>query len=497
MALIPSLLISYNIIGKITNELKDLRNGELNFSSRSITSRIESKINQNIETVNLVKNICEKPNLDSDQWVAYLVSTVEKIDNLLSVTVAVKTKNGYEEVVSSQKDFVKKGINQLISTTSALSKINFAEIITDESKPYYFKTPHFNRNLNTWISQLVMDAEIPHLGKSVIIAQIDFSEIADIISVDYLNNIGSVFLTDISGTKFLSSQLLTNFPDYIISEASNFLKSKNRVTLVNNYTTPSNHKYVTCFSYPQNVDWVVVAFMDEENAYSVVNKVFLSFMIFIGISGLLTIVTTFWFSKHLGKPIIKMANVSKTIADGNFDVALEYKAKDSIGLLGNSLTTMGSQLKKNFSEIEEQKRQLEDYSKNLEKKVEDRTAELNESNNELKKAYKRVLDLNEEKNEFLGIAAHDLKNPLTAVTAFAEILREDKELAPEQHDDFLSEIEKASNKMFFIVKNLLDVNAIEQGKLNTKMEQIQIPKIIKELLAQFQDSLSKKNMKII
>lgn len=192
-----------------------------------------------------------------------------------------------------------------------------------------------------------------------------------------------------------------------------------------------------------------------------------------------------------------MANTSHLIANGNFDIPIEYTAKDSIGLLNNSLSGMGKQLKKNFKEIEEQKNQLEDYSKNLEVKVEERTNELSETNKELKKAYKRVLELNEEKDEFLGIAAHDLKNPLTAVSAFAEILKEDKDLSVEQHDDFLDEIAKASSRMFFIVKNLLDVNAIEQGKLNTQMQRVSLRAIVNEMSAQFKEEVAKKNINLI
>lgn len=119
---------------------------------------------------------------------------------------------------------------------------------------------------------------------------------------------------------------------------------------------------------------------------------------------------------------------------------------------------------------------------------------MHEANQELKKAYQRVLELNEEKNEFLGIAAHDLKNPLTAVSAFADILINDKDLSKEQHNDFLNEIIKASERMFFIVKNLLDVNAIEQGKLNTKLEKISLSSVVEELHSQFKDALQKKNI---
>ena len=165
--------------------------------------------------------------------------------------------------------------------------------------------------------------------------------------------------------------------------------------------------------------------------------------------------------------------------------------------MSNSLGKMGSQLEKNFKQINDQKQQLEDYSKNLEIKVEQRTNELNESNKDLKKAYQRVLELNEEKNEFLGIAAHDLKNPLIAVSSFADILKTDKELPEEQQHDFLNEIINASKHMFAIVKNLLDVNAIENGNLNTKMENLSVRLLIREVIAQYSTAAEKKSIELI
>ncbi|NMB82358.1 MAG: HAMP domain-containing histidine kinase [Ignavibacteria bacterium] len=255
--------------------------------------------------------------------------------------------------------------------------------------------------------------------------------------------------------------------------------------------------FVSCFSRTEAVDWVVVASIKEEAAYATVNEAYLFYGLFAAISIVLAIIIALTFSKHLSKPIIKMAEVSKNIAQGNFDARIKYIAKDSIGTLNESLGQMGTQLKKNFAEIENQKKQLEDYSKNLEIKVEERTNELNESNKELKKAYHRVLELNEEKNEFLGIAAHDLKNPLVAINAFAEIIKTDKELPPEQKEDFLDEIMKASQRMFAIIKNLLDVNAIEQGKLNTKPEKISVNLLLDETTAQFIDSIAKKQLNVV
>lgn len=497
MAVIPGLIISYSVIGMIRDELKSNINGQLIYSSNSIASDIDSRIKKNLEILELSKNIVENPGLNSNEKIALLVSSVEKIDNLLLINISVVENGNVIEVLSTQKDYIifanqeKKLLPQGIKD-SIFSKTTYKGIVNSK----IFR-PFYEKELRAWVVPLIVKLNPAFFPNGYMTALFSLSDVAVLMETNLLSEIGNVFISDTSQSKFLSNRFLTEIPDEITRDAASLIKSANRVTLVNNYKGKTEGNYVSCFSRTQSADWIVVSTIKEETAYAVVNEAFLFYGLFIAISIILSIITALVFSKHLSKPIIKMSDVSREISNGNFDARTEYPARDSIGILNDSLGQMGIQLKKNFSEIEEQKKQLEDYSKNLEVKVEERTNELNESNKELKKAYHRVLELNEEKNEFLGIAAHDLKNPLTAVSAFAEIIKTDKELPDVQREDFLDEIIKASGRMFAIVKNLLDVNVIEQGKLNTTLESVSVKKVIGELIAQFSESAAKKNIKIV
>ncbi|MDD3472309.1 MAG: HAMP domain-containing sensor histidine kinase [Syntrophaceae bacterium] len=85
--------------------------------------------------------------------------------------------------------------------------------------------------------------------------------------------------------------------------------------------------------------------------------------------------------------------------------------------------------------------------------------ELSKKNTELEK-------LNEEKNRFLGMAAHDLRNPLHAIQMYSEFLLEEAsaQLSPE-HREFVEIIYSSSQFMLRLVNDLLDVAKIESGKL--------------------------------
>lgn len=71
-------------------------------------------------------------------------------------------------------------------------------------------------------------------------------------------------------------------------------------------------------------------------------------------------------------------------------------------------------------------------------------------------------ELNNEKNEFLGIVAHDLKNPLSNISMLAKVLHvEARTLTSVEVEEFSGDIQTASTRMFDLITNLLDVNAIE------------------------------------
>jgi signal transduction histidine kinase len=90
--------------------------------------------------------------------------------------------------------------------------------------------------------------------------------------------------------------------------------------------------------------------------------------------------------------------------------------------------------------------------------------ELTKKNIELEK-------LNEEKNRFLGIAAHDLRNPLNAIQMYSEFLLEEAAGALDaEHLDFVSIIHSSSKFMLQLVDDLLDVAKIESGKLQLELE---------------------------
>ena len=79
----------------------------------------------------------------------------------------------------------------------------------------------------------------------------------------------------------------------------------------------------------------------------------------------------------------------------------------------------------------------------------------------------------EEKNEFINIASHELKTPLTTTKLYIHLLREnlsEKGLLKKDHDDdnsiFIQKAEKSIERLQLLIAELLDVDKIQLGKLD-------------------------------
>jgi len=98
----------------------------------------------------------------------------------------------------------------------------------------------------------------------------------------------------------------------------------------------------------------------------------------------------------------------------------------------------------------------------------------------------RLQELNDEKNEFLGIAAHDLKNPLASIMLTSSMVKEyHQRLNPEKLVKEMNKIEDIAKRMRSIISNLLDVNAIETGKMNLNYEVIDGSEILNDVISDY------------
>jgi signal transduction histidine kinase len=113
---------------------------------------------------------------------------------------------------------------------------------------------------------------------------------------------------------------------------------------------------------------------------------------------------------------------------------------------------------------------------------------------ELAASNEQLVRLNNEKNEFMGIAAHDLKNPLTVIVGSAELISMSKD--PARIAKFADTIFAASRRMRDLITNLLDANAIEQGRFIQRLERCDVGELVQQSVEHNQTSAAKKGIAI-
>jgi signal transduction histidine kinase len=91
--------------------------------------------------------------------------------------------------------------------------------------------------------------------------------------------------------------------------------------------------------------------------------------------------------------------------------------------------------------------------------------ELAATQRELAKRNAELDSVNQQKNHFLGMAAHDLRNPLGVVLAYSQILLEQDEPLSEEQRELLGAIRESSEFMLRMIGDLLDISKIESGTL--------------------------------
>jgi two-component system sensor histidine kinase/response regulator len=106
--------------------------------------------------------------------------------------------------------------------------------------------------------------------------------------------------------------------------------------------------------------------------------------------------------------------------------------------------------------------------------------------------------LNDFKNTMLGMAAHDLRNPLAVVITCSDFLLspESVALSPEQRAKFLGRIKANSEFMFKLIDDLLDVTKIESGRLDLKLEHADLRRLTEATVAFNQVLAGKKGIRL-
>lgn len=157
----------------------------------------------------------------------------------------------------------------------------------------------------------------------------------------------------------------------------------------------------------------------------------------------------------------------------NLDFDAKYKCR-----AGNEIDELGE----NFNKMSEE----------LEKTI----SELKSVNNQLQKDIENKIRIDQQRQEFLNNVSHELKTPIALVQGYAEGLKENISDDPESREFYCDVIMDEAAKMNKLVKNLLTLNHLEEGRDEVKMERFDIVSLIKGVLQSMDIMIQQKEAKV-
>ena len=132
-----------------------------------------------------------------------------------------------------------------------------------------------------------------------------------------------------------------------------------------------------------------------------------------------------------------------------------------------------------FAELYRKTRELERLTAELEKRVNERTAELQASVARQIELAEQLRDADKRKDEFLALLAHELRNPLAPVRNAVSIMRL-KGTDDPQLEWCHQVIDRQASQLTRLVDDLLDVSRITRGKINLRREDVELSSIIRD-----------------
>lgn len=134
--------------------------------------------------------------------------------------------------------------------------------------------------------------------------------------------------------------------------------------------------------------------------------------------------------------------------------------------------------------------EIKKFSQTLEKEV-------NEATQELQKANKKLKQVSQLKDDFVSMASHELRSPLTIINGYLSMLADgDAGDLPEQAEKLIDDASQGAQRMIRLVNNMLNVSRIESGRLDLEVSEFNLEEVCKEIVERFQIEAKQKDLEL-
>lgn len=276
----------------------------------------------------------------------------------------------------------------------------------------------------------------------------------------------SVIITDNTSSRSYTSSanpnaLLQRLSSYILGKSGDKRKSLyegENYTIVKTEGRGDDGGYMESWGYFSDNSTSFIMSMPLSSLSEAVS-VFNSFLLFLGfITMVLGIIIVYIASYEVTKPIQQLAKLSLKMSKLDFSARFEGDSSDEIATLGNSMNVLSERL-------------------------EETICDLKKANNELLSDIENKTLIDKRRQEFVANVSHELKTPIALIMGYAEGLAEGLCEDSESRTYYSNVILDEAKRMNHMVKDLMNLSAIEQGKDLPDFALLDFPKLLQGVIS--------------
>jgi signal transduction histidine kinase/CheY-like chemotaxis protein len=234
----------------------------------------------------------------------------------------------------------------------------------------------------------------------------------------------------------LHKSLLSATTPHLLAPMDEKAKELNAVAVARLRTAP----WTVAFRQPQEA---ILAPIEAQTTQT-------AFVLALLIAGVVT-AAAIAMAQLLTRPIIRLTDAAAQLASGKLTTTVDVRSRDEMGVLAQSFNQMALQLRESFAGLEK-------ANEELERRVEQRTAELKDA--------KVAADAaNKAKSDFLASMSHELRTPLNGILGYTQILRRSRRIG----DDELRGVDviaECGSHLLMLINDVLDLAKIESQMMD-------------------------------
>jgi signal transduction histidine kinase len=223
----------------------------------------------------------------------------------------------------------------------------------------------------------------------------------------------------------------------------------------------------------------------------------------IVVGALLSIAIAWFMARSVRKPVGQLVSIAERLEAGDWSPALQLvqqtepvppsaperselrRLARAIGFAATALEQREQRLQAQNEELQAQNEEIQAQSEELQaqsEEIQSRNALLKQQADELNEADRR-------KNRFLGVLAHELRNPMAPISNSIALL---KKSAPGSETALRAQamIERQSRHLIRLIDDLLDITRISQGKIRLQREELDLVSVVHECIEDQQAALA-------